>query len=39
MLSYSIAFIKMTESMRPTPLMFFRVIYEFFKIAETAARS
>ena len=39
MLSYSMVFFKKTKSMRPPPLMFSWEIYEFFKIAEAAARS
>ena len=39
MLSYLMVFIKKTKSMRPLPLMFSWEIYEFFKIAEAAARS
>ena len=32
-------FIKKTKSIRPPPLLFSWEIYEFFKIAEAAARS
>ena len=39
MLSYSMAFIKKTKSVRPPPLIFSWEIYEFFKIAEAAAQS
>ena len=39
MLSYSMVFVKKTKSMRSPPLMFSWEIYEFFKIAEAAARS
>ena len=39
MLSYSMVFIKKAKFMRPSPLMFSWEIYEFFKIAEAAARS
>ena len=39
MLSYSTVFIEKRKSMRPPPLMFSWEIYEFFKIAEAAARS
>ena len=37
-LSYSMAFIKKTKSMRPTPLMFSWEIYEFFKIAQAGTK-
>ena len=38
-LSYSMAFIKKTKSIRPPPLMFSWKIYDFFKIEEAAARN
>ena len=38
MLSYSMDKRQMTKAMRPPPLMFSWEIYEFFKLAEAAAR-
>ena len=39
MLSYSMVFIKKTKSMRAPSVMFSCEFYEFFKIAEAAARN